>query len=201
MSNRKAYLTSCLLNLFLTRDISLVKILFSACVLKCFFPNSLWKDTWKKGNDCDNICALSRVFMCSRFGSSECYHRDAATVAGGLGLGQQQTHLGVGWHRLCWTQGKLWSASHKGHPCKQHTHTQPKSCFINRIKNSIKKLILYCWRFFSCDATQDSLGIEYFIEPGIEKFLIKLVKIYFSAWSKHQFSQDLSSSLHHDDDF
>jgi len=62
------------------------------------------------------------------FPSELCDPRGATAVAGGLGLGQQQVHLGAGWHWLCRTQGKLLTASHRSHPCScpPATETWPR---------------------------------------------------------------------------
>ena len=51
------------------------------------------------------------------FPSSPCYSRGATTVTDGLSLGQRRVCLGAGWHWLCWTRGKLLTASHRNYPC------------------------------------------------------------------------------------
>lgn len=45
------------------------------------------------------------------------YHSSAASIADGLGLGQQWVPLGAGWHWFCWTWGKHLVASHRSHTC------------------------------------------------------------------------------------
>jgi len=56
-----------------------------------------------------------------------CYHIGTTTVTDCLG--QQQVHLGAGWHWLYWASGKLPAASHRSHP--PVSPLIPKPCHAN----------------------------------------------------------------------